>query len=234
MEEFFTYTNVFILILILVWVLLIVTRPELRREMLVLGVFSLFLLPMTFTLGESDPSVIEAAFGTIGLLELAFAFALAGIAGTIFHAITGKHYHRMPRIKRKRLTKKDSLAQHWLLRLFITLLLFVWIVLLFNLLFQVDLATSALIGAIMLAVYMISHRHDLLLDAVWSALLTGLIVAFAATFASVFSAGELELPFVKTGGTIASVPIDLLVWSIAVGLVLGPMYEFVRRLEVKK
>jgi len=33
--------------------------------------------------------------------------------------------------------------------------------------------------------------------------------------------------------TILDVPVDLLVWSAALGLALGPLYEFIRRLEVK-
>lgn len=231
MEAFLTPYPTFVLILALSWFVLFLSNVELRRELIVLGVLALFLLPLTFTI-HADETATQALFNALTFLDLIFVFTVAGIAGTIFHAMLGKHYHSIPVVKGKR-SKDQHLAQWWLLRLFFAVLFFLWGVMLLVFGFDLSLAKAVLVAAIMIAIYMVSHRHDLLLDSIVSGFLTMFIVFLAATLGSWFSADPIDIGLITSSGAIAGVPTDLLLWSLGLGIVLGPLYEYVRRVELK-
>jgi hypothetical protein len=216
-------------LLVVLWIGLFVYERELRMEMLALGILGLFLLPLSF-------SVLQGADASYGFSQLVFAdllftFVIASLAGILYHAVLGKHYHLLPSKKRREST--DSLAQWWLIRLLLALLFFVWMTLLLNLAFSISLAGSVLLSAVMLTIYIVSHRHDLLYDAIASALLTAFVVFLAGELAAYFIGLPVSIDIVESAGSIGSVPTDLIIWSLGVGLVLGPLYEYIRRFELK-
>ncbi|MFH1631591.1 MAG: hypothetical protein ABIA47_01015 [bacterium] len=228
--EVFTYYNIFVIILALVWFLIYLTHQDVRREMLVLGIFAIFLMPLAFTLGDPASLDAQSKFAQIQIADVLFAFTLAGIAGASFHALFGKHYHKLPKSKRP----TEALpAQVWLMRLLIAFLIFVWGVVLLTIIFELSTTQAALISAIVIAVYVVSHRHDLLSDAIWSAFLTTIIVFLASLLATLFTGVDFTIGPISSTATFLDVPVDLLVWSAALGLALGPLYEFIRRFEVK-
>ncbi len=216
-------------LLVVLWVVLFIHERELRLEMLALGVLGLFLLPLSFTVLQGTDA--SYGFSQLTFADLLFTYVIASLAGVLFHAVLGKHYHLLP--SKKRRESIESLAQWWLIRLLLALLFFVWMTLLLTLAFSVSLAGSVLLAAVMLTIYVVSHRHDLLYDAIASALLTGFIVFLAGELAAVFTGLPIAISVVESSGSIGSVPSDLIIWSLGVGLILGPLYEYIRRLQLR-
>lgn len=136
-----------------VWILIFFTKPEVRKEMIILGAF------------------VGLLFGT-SFLEVVFSFVLAGISATIFHALLGKHYHALPKLQRK----------HWVLEMIIAITLLIWGTLFLIFAFDVSFEISFLLASLVLALYMVLHRRDLLADSIFSGLLTATIVYLAVTF----------------------------------------------------
>ncbi|PIX62287.1 hypothetical protein CO057_00635 [Candidatus Uhrbacteria bacterium CG_4_9_14_0_2_um_filter_41_50] len=227
----FSYYFIVTLILILVWALIFATKQELRKEMIILGVLSLFLLPLAFTIQTSDEREIQHLFSSLSIMDLIFSFGISGIAGVIFHVFFGKHYHLMPIIKSAK--KENELATWWVLRLFFSILFFVWITLFLALGFDLSSASAMLISAIMISIYIISHRNNLLIDSILSGVLTAMIVFLIVSLAGIFSQAPIDISFINVETYFAGVPVELLLWSLALGIVLGPLYEYTRRIELK-
>ena len=99
--------------------------------------------------------------------------------------------------------------------------------------FDLAPAPAALATAIVMAVYIVIHRHDLLVDALLSALLMGVVTYITAAIALLGSPVDFTSSVIESRGYIGSVPVDILTWSVAFGLALGPLYEYIRRLAVK-
>ena len=229
MEAFFNFYTITTILLLIVWTGLFYFSHNTRREMLILGIAAVFLMPLVFTVSQLPTEVVADGFQLVTIIDLLFTFSLAGIAGVSYHAIFGKHYHKLPRAER---TKTPFGSQHWLLRLFFFFTIFVWAVLLIHLFFSLTIPVAFLIASVMMAIYTISHRHDLLLDALWSSFLTAFIVFFSTTLASFFTATDISITPVTSNQYILDVPVDLIFWSLAAGLALGPLYEYIRTVEL--
>lgn len=232
MEELLSYYSVFTMVLGLIWLAIFILQAELRREMLILGVFSLFLLPLAFTVGTVDAVILDYRFAQLSLADLFFSFFITGIAGSIFHAVFGKHYHRLPKVRMRGRKEEEHVAQFWMMRLFLSLLIFVWAVVLLALVFDLELPEAVLLSAIGFLIYILSHRRDLLADSLWSAALTAMIVFISASIAGIISTTSFEISPVYSAAFIGNVPVDLIIWSLALGLALGPLYEYIRRYEL--
>ena len=232
MEGIFSLYPLVTFMLSFCWLAVFYFAPSLRREMIVLGVFAVFLMPFVFALNQLDSPELTERFLQIQFVDLLFSFVLAGLAGTLYHVLFGKHYHKLPRIERKKFTE-GSLTQLWLMRLFITFLLLIWGVIFLHLLFGVRLPLAFLLASITLSVYMLSHRHDLLSDALWSSFLTAFTVYLSASLVSIFTETNFSVAPISSDAAVFGVPLDLLLWSAAAGLALGPLYEYIRTLELK-
>ncbi|MFH1712333.1 MAG: hypothetical protein ABH846_03825 [Patescibacteria group bacterium] len=233
MIPLFSYYTIIILILMLIWTVIFISRPDLRREMVTLGVLAIFLLPLALTVGSQTQLDIQNNFSQLSLTDMFFAFLLAGIAGVIFHALFGKHYHKLPKPKKTKNKQPDTVAHFWVLRLFLAFLFFVWGVVLLGYIFDLSLPEAVILASIMVAIYIVSHRRDLLADALWSAALTMLIVFITASVASIFAQTNFGITPIYSDASIFSVPLDLIIWSAALGLALGPLYEYIRRMQLK-
>ena len=232
MEVLLSYYQIMVLTLACVWGILFISRTELRREMFVLGVLALFLLPLAFTVNGSADGVTESGFQAISLLDLLFSFVLAGIAGTIFHAIFGKHYHKLPKSKAM-VRSGEQVSQFWLMKIFLAFLIFSWSVVLLAFLFNVSIPNAVFLSAIFVAIYTLSHRQDLLIDTLASAVLTAFVVFISSWIASQFAGVDFDISPIVSSATFLGVPVDLLLWSGALGLAIGPLYEFIRRFELE-
>lgn len=225
MEVMISYWELFVLILLLAWLWIAVTQDALRRELFTISILSIFLLPLTLSV-QTDQQSLFASFEALNLFDIAFLFALSGIAATVFHYVLGKEYHHFPKVTDQ---KKTDVSVTWFLRIFITMLAFSWSAVLITTFFAIPLAHALLISASLTALYFTAHRHDLLVDSLVSAGLTSCIAFFASFIASQFTAIGSHMPQALQSDTIFSVPGHILVWSIALGLVLGPLYEYIRR-----
>lgn len=231
--EVLTYYHLLTIFLVVIWSLIFFCRPELRRELLILGILSIFLLPIIFAVNRLSADEITQGVANIAITDLFFAFALSGIAGGLYHSLFGKHYHKLPKPERRKVDNDESYAQLWLLRFFVAYLVYIWMVLLLVLLFNISVPIAFLISSIILAVYIVSHRQDLLADALWSSFLTAFVVFLSTILASVFATTTVSIAPVVSDVPFLGVPLDLLLWSVAAGLALGPLYEFIRTFELK-
>ena len=85
----------------------------------------------------------------------------------------------------------------------------------------------------MISIYIISHRNNLLIDSILSGVLTAMIVFLIVSLAGIFSQAPIDISFINVETYFAGVPVELLLWSLALGIVLGPLYEYTRRIELK-
>lgn len=220
------------ILLTFVWVFVFFRHKDLRQEMGILSICAFFLAPIIVTVKGGDPNLIAERFSGVRFMDLMFAFSVAGLAGTFYHAIFGKHYHRLPKLRHRR-AEEGVLMQIWLIRLFVATLLFLWGIVFCVFAFDLTPALAALATAVVMAVYIIIHRHDLVVDALLSALLMGVITYITAAIALLGSPDDFTSTFITEGSRIGNVPVDILTWSVAFGLALGPLYEYIRRLAVK-
>ncbi|MFA6522087.1 MAG: hypothetical protein WCT24_00645 [Patescibacteria group bacterium] len=232
MWSLFTYYHLVILVLIAVWVFVFVSLKELRREMLVLGGMVAFLFPLMLVLGTHGEK-IAFTFSRVTIADFLFAFFLAGLAGTLFHVIFGKHYHRLPYRLRRKPREEESHAQFWFLRLFGLLFAFLWAIAFLVVTLPLPLPYAALLVAAILAMLMVANRHDLLLDCIWSMVLTTIVVFIAASMASYFAEIDFTIAPLLSNTTLWNIPVDLLIWSATFGLALGPLYEYIRRFDLR-
>ncbi len=228
MEVLLSFYSLLSILLGLVWLLLFLRSKEVRQEMLILGVMAMFILPTT-TLVLGSAEELKNSLAQLTIFDLSFAFFMAGIAGAIYHNLFGKHYHRlMP----KNAVPKKLDAKFYLLQMFLIFTIFVWSVVILSLWLELNTALSILISAVVAAMYMVLHRLDLLRDALWSGLLTMLVAFVSGTLVSIVSGATLWSNLVESSILIGSVPLDLLLWSMSLGLIAGPLYEYTRHLEI--
>jgi hypothetical protein len=226
-----TFTTLTV-VLLAVWLIIFYLNRELRQEMLILSICAFFLAPVILTMKGSDPNIIAERFSGVHFADLLFSFAIAGLAGSLFHAIFGKHYHRLPKVRRKA-ANESLLAQIWLIRMFIATLLFLWGIVFFVFAFDLSPAPAALATGVIMAIYIVIHRYDLLADTLVSAALTGVVTYMASAVTLYFSTTDLSSLLIADHGMLGGVPMDLITWSAAFGLALGPLYEYIRRLSVR-
>ncbi|PIQ67885.1 hypothetical protein COY25_01080 [Candidatus Uhrbacteria bacterium CG_4_10_14_0_2_um_filter_41_7] len=232
MEALLNFDQILTLILFCLWLLAFIFKPELRKEMFVLSIFSIFILPVTFILNPPLVGQTYQVVAELNFTSLVFIIATTGLAGVVFHLFTGKNYHNLPKIKAGVKKEAGLASQFWIIQIFLTLLCLTWGTTLLIFFFHISVAGGFLLSTTILTAYIFSHRQDLLLDAVWSGVLMAIIVFIISVIASVFVEADSTIIYTPRLHSFFGVPSTLLVWSLAVGLGLGPIYEYVRRLEL--
>lgn len=230
--EAFTYYNLIAALLLLVWVLFFLKKQDVRKEMLTIGVLSLFLLPISVGLKQFGTNEVITTLPLFTLADAIFTFSIAGIAASIYHVLLGKHYEKALGKKKKLSKNEKASAQLWFMRIFIAFLAYVWMAILLGFIFDLRMPVALFLSALVLSVYLVSHRHDLLKDSLLSGFLTAFAVFTAATVAQLFFE-PTESGAIISSSTFLGVHTDLLLWSLALGLAIGPLYEFIRRFELK-
>ncbi|MEK9131057.1 MAG: hypothetical protein AAB429_02995 [Patescibacteria group bacterium] len=203
--------------LAIVWLFFFLRRRETRQEMVIIGIVALLFSPLFLFLGRQETA------GTVAISDLAFSFFLAGIAAVIFEAVFGQHY----RIgHHARLSLKNS-TERWFLRLMLMAIVWAWLSIILLLVMGTDALQSLGAAGLVIGSYMIASRHDLLWNALWSGLLMAIVFFFVYLLAFIAS-----LP-TTTQFFLTSIPADAVTWAITLGLVFGPMYEFVRGFRLR-
>lgn len=207
---------------LLLWAIIFVLRPDLRRRMLWV---SLLLLPLA-PIGESfflldywrPPLILPIwyhgmAYG--GLADLLFVFALGGIASAAYPVVT----HQVAR-------RGVWPHRQWLGLVFIA----VMVGCLYFLSFAVNSILTSMLGFLLTALILCAFRPDL-----WpSALVSGTVSALTLT--TVEAAFSLLAPqflnrywllyHTRWGIVIAGhVPLTEVLWGAAFGAAIGPLYD---------
>jgi len=221
------------LVLFGIWLAFLLVSSSTRKEQLIMSFVGLAIAPALLLISSIQSDVFNQATISVGIEDLVFSFSLFGIAAIIYHVLLGKHVHKL---KGSRLHIPHPIL-HWFLHLLLVLSLWVFFTLLFLALFQLSLIQSVTIGGLMIGIYIIADRHDLLTDAVLSSLfLTVLILAVEQLFfvrwfpdAIAHIAPWNTIPFYL----ISRIPSEEFIWTAVVGFTIGPMYEWLRKFGLK-
>ncbi len=221
------------LILIVVWLGFLLFANETRREQIVMSIAGLVLAPGILIVAASDyHNALFPRQSFIGIEDLLFAFSLFGIAAVIYQALVGRHVHKL-RGSRYEIHH----AGHWVGHLILVLGLLAFASLLLLYVFSLSSVHAFVVGGLLVGMYIIADRHDLLMDALLSGLFTAAIVFlleqlfFVRLFpgdAAVFWQWNNLSSF-----ALGSVPLEELIWAATVGFTIGPLYEWLRRYQMR-
>ncbi len=202
----------------LIFLIIYLNRKDLRGKMLkvgmgvgIVGIFSeavffqdYWIPPLLFRFGR---------FG--GIEDFLFGFAAGGIGSVIYDVF----FHKQLRIKNN--------PHFWIISLLILsemLAIFVF----FGLLKMNSIYASA-IGLITPAILIVCVRKDLFKETVFSAILAGGILILVESFLLLITPSYLNSYFLLHGKInliLGLAPVTELIWGMAFGAVIGPLYDF--------
>ena len=219
-----------LLLFTILWVFLFVRSQPTRREMILIGLLGMVFTPVIYLLNADALSATVAP--TISVGHFLFSFVFAGCAAVIFQEVLGKRY----RTRRTFSLKRHMQDAHWLVTIFILTVTWAWLSVLFVFLLSTTAFQGLVISALFIGMLIVSLRHDLLADAILSAVLMSIVffllyeVAFFENGPVISSEwwGVTSLP----ERFVASVPLEALIWAAATGFILGPLYEYARGLRL--
>lgn len=223
------------LVLFVLWCVFFLFSKSTRIEQLTVSVFGFLLAPgmILLVLLNDFRQTLSVSSITMGMEDLLFAFSLSGIASVIYHVLLGK---RISKCSYKKHYLHIS-QTHWIARLVILLALWLGITLLLIMLFPVNSVYAFLVGGLLLGMYIIINRQDLLFDALFSGLfLVFLIFILEQLFFFRFFP-DAGLSFWQQQASVSEInvwgiPLEELLWSATVGFALGPLYEYARKVKL--
>ncbi len=222
------------LILFIVWLGFLFASKETRKEQLLMSLVGLFAAPGILLIASANYLQVGLE-GTIaiGIEDFIFSFSLFGIAAIIYHVLLGKHAHKL-RGQRFHLKNK---AAHWFAHLILILTLWAFVALMFIHVFSLSTIQGFIIGGLLIGIYIIADRHDLLLNALLSGLFTAFLIIlvehifFLRLFPNVL--GHVSPWHTINNILLVGIPAQELIWAATVGFTIGPMYEWLRRFELR-
>ncbi len=216
-----------------IWSSLLFFGQKTRREQIIMSVAGLVLTPAILLVAAADYRAAGSlTSGFIGVEDLIFAFSFTGVAAVVYEILIGR---RLKPIRRNHLGGRHPL--HWLATLVIVLGAWAAISFAAMLLFPIGSVYSFMIGALVVGIYIIADRHDLLIDAIFSGLFMAVLVFGLEQlfFVHLFpiEASALWQTDRLSGLFISGIPVEEIIWILIVGMTIGPVYEFVRHYRVK-
>lgn len=169
---------------------------------------------------------------SFGVEDFLFTFSLFGIASIIYHVLLGKHVHSF---KGDKLRLKNP-AAHWIAHLVLVLGTWICLTLSVIVIFSTPPMQAILFGGALIGIYMIANRHDLLVDALLSGIMSTALVflveqlffiRLSPEIASAYWQWSDLSPFILGG-----IPLEELFWAAIVGFTIGPMYEWLRHKKI--
>ncbi|OHA21798.1 MAG: hypothetical protein A2849_02600 [Candidatus Taylorbacteria bacterium RIFCSPHIGHO2_01_FULL_51_15] len=214
------------LLYLIFWLILFLSRRDLRREMLISSLLAGFLaiiLEPFFLKDYWTPELING--WSVGIEDFLYGFAIGGIANVLYEEFF-----------KKRFIRKRSERYHW--RFLLILYIVSFSVLLLGREFwglNTMYATLGALGAAFLSIML--FRPDLARDAIWSGILFTMITAL------VYIPVILSFPdFITSfwhlknlsGILLGGIPLEEFLWAFMFGLVAGPFYEAWAGLKLRK
>jgi hypothetical protein len=223
------------LVLVLIWLALFFFSKGTRREQIIMSIVGLVLSPAAILVASLDyRNQAALAQPIISIEDLLFAFALFGIAAVIYQAIFGKHAERAALASQP---KRRASMFRWAAELILILCLWISISVASLVIFHLTSIQSVIVGGLLIGIYMIASRKDLLTDALLSGLFVAILIFLTEQlfFVRLFPEVAAEYWNVKnlSGISLAGVPLEEVLWSGIVGFTIGPVYEYVRRWKLR-
>ncbi|MBI2010778.1 MAG: hypothetical protein HYS89_00870 [Candidatus Colwellbacteria bacterium] len=218
---------------IAVWLILFIFSKNTRKEQLILSSLFAPLGPISELIYFRDywlpQSIWPFSFGTFPFMieDLVFAFVIAGIGGVIYEAVL-----------RKRLASTGARLPRRIRPFIIALLGIATMFFLLKMGINSIYASSA--AFLVIALLIIANRRDLLADALGSGVGVMLIMFLSYFLLSnviVKNTDQLLMQaWLIYGEPIAirflGIPLTEMIWGFTWGLVIGPLYEFLRKMRV--
>lgn len=220
------------LILFLIWFGLILFAPSTRREQVVMSVVGLIIAPGALVIASTDYRGAGSAIASAGIEDLLFSFALFGIAAVIYQTLLGKRLEKRTASRHK----ISNPALHWTSLLVIISSIWLFAILLFSGIYGLHVLHAAMVGGLLIGIYVIADRKDLLGDAILSAIFMAVLVFLIEQIFFIRLFPEAASNFWSTesvsGITLAGIPAEELHWAAVVGFTVGPLYEYIRRYTI--
>ncbi|MBI5793765.1 hypothetical protein HZA87_01590 [Candidatus Uhrbacteria bacterium] len=221
------------LVFFVIWLMIMLFSSETRREQVIMSIVGLVLSPGILIIVASDfRNVVANGTAAIGIEDLLFAFSLFGIAAVIYQVLVGRHAHKL------RGSRFESThIGHWIGHLILILGLWAFASLLMIHVFALSTIQSLIVGGLLIGMYVIAERHDLLMNALLSGLFTAALVFIAEQIffvrlfpldAATFWQWNALSKFV-----IGGIPLEEIMWAAVVGFTIGPMYEWLKKYEMR-
>ena len=221
------------IILFIVWLIFWFVSKDTRKEQIIMSIVGLVMAPPLLLIAATDYHKIVANQALpIGIEDLLFSFCLFGIASIIYHILLGKHVHKF---KGDRLRFKNPVI-HWISHLILVLGAWACISLGAITIFQLPSMQSIMLGGLMIGIYIIADRHDLLMDALLSGLMTAILLFLVEHIFFVRLFPDVAANFWQWNTlskfAVGGIPFEEIVWAGVVGFTIGPMYEWLRRYRI--
>lgn len=215
----------------LIWATLFLIRKDLRKEMLLVGIFIGLLSVLTsyfwWTIDWWRPATITGTI--VGVEDFLMGFTAGGIMSVIYKVIRNDSSYNRYKFKFYKLST-------------IILMLFMagattWLT------FVIGLTTfwSSLIAMLSVALFIMYVRRDLIVDSVVSGLAMMIISISFYLVASGISNTWVNSTYLHglSGARVANIPIEEFVFWFLAGMWVGPIYEYalgkkLRRKKTKK
>ena len=216
------------------WILFFIFSKKTRREQVIM---SLLLMPVG-TITEifyfqdywNPASIISFNIGPVRILleDFLFSFFLAGIGAVIYEAIFCKGLLKIKRNIRNLI----SIPFIIIIAVSVAYILYV---------FKVNSIFYTSFGAIVAALLVVNQRKDLLINSLLSGIAVMFIMSISYVILFNLTANLEELMHEgwflhKTSLDIRffNIPLTEMVWGFAWGMLIGPLYEFVKGMRAKK
>lgn len=216
-----------------VWLLLYIKRKDLRFEIIVMSVLSLFWIAVSYVLFASDfisKVWVSEGLGILTFLPLGihgedmlFTFFLGGIAAVLYEEILSKKHF-------KKYRKRNAFIHFALFPLIIFFSLLIGIRF-----FNINPYYASFVGFLISAGLIWILRRDLFLHSIISGVFLSVIyfIFFAFIFIPLFPGIVKEWWHLSQLSRIflLGVPMEELMWCFFFGLFIGPSYEFILGLK---
>jgi len=194
-----------------------------------MSLVGLVITPAVLLISASDyRNLFSSEMSSFGIEDFIFSFALFGIAAVIYQVLIGKRATSW-RGKRYRAGKP---MVHWFSHLLLILGLWIFSALLMVTVFSLPSIHAFIVGGIMIGIYTIADRHDLLFNALLSGIMIAILIFLLEQFFFYRLYPETFSMFCllsnTSGYVIGSVPIEEVLWAAVVGFSIGPLYEYLR------
>jgi len=214
------------LALFAVWAVLFLCWRPARREQVIMSLVGLALAPAILFLAGNGGQGVSAV---IGVEDAVFAFSFFGVAAVCYEVLFGRHF-AVPRGARG--TPARS-AVAWGVRLLLAVSAWVAASVALQFAFEISIVRAMAAAALLVGVYVVADRKDLLGNALASGFfMAGLVFLCEQLFFLRLYPAEAAL---RAGtGFIAGVSTDTLLWAAVAGFAVGPLYEYVRSLKANR
>jgi len=215
--------------LFLVWSALFFLSTATRREQAIMSIVGLLLSPGALFFASADFRSGGESASAFGVENFIFSFALFGVAAVVYQAAFGKRVAAW-RGDRYRIAHPGL---HWASHLAILLGIWVFVALVTSLVFHLTMIQSVTVGGLLIGIYVIADRQDLLLDALLSGIFSAILVFVMEQlfFARLFPEAALSFWNIDnlSGIVLGGIPVEEILWAAVVGFAVGPLYEYIRR-----